>query len=952
MKIRQRVVAVGLALAAILPAQDSSPAGKALATGRWRALGPAVFGGRIVDIAVHPQKPRIFYVAAASGGLFKTTNNGTSFTPLFDNQDTTSIGDLALAPSNPEVLYVGTGEANNQRSSYWGDGVYKSTDAGKTWQHCGLRGTDHIGRIVVHPKDENIVYVAAAGALYSRNKERGIYRTRDGGQTWSQVKFISDAVGFIDLCMDPEDPKVLYAASYERLRRAWHIEEGGPGSAIWKSGDGGDTWRRLGGGLPGGKLGRIGLCIFPKNPKILYATVENRNEGAGSSRRRLIDPEEEASESERDIATKAPPKAILGGEIYRSEDAGETWIKARAEIRRPRGRGQAGRRRNTGVGGHPGYYYGQIRVDPQDHRRVYCLSVPVYATSDGGETWTTDFARGLHVDHHAMWVDPRNPNHILLGNDGGLAVTYDRGRTWDAFDHLPLGQFYAVGVDMREPYWIYGGTQDNGTWGIPSRGNTTSGTGHRHAVKVAGGDGFHVCVDPTDPDTLYAESQFGRISRIHLRTGERKSIRPRSRRGSPPLRSNWNSPILISPHNPHTIYFGTQYLHRSHNRGDSWQTVSPDLTTHDPDKIQGNVPHCTLTTVAESPRQAGLLWVGTDDGKVWVSRNGGDRWVDLSDRFPGLPKSLWVSRVEASPSETDTAYVAFTGYREDIRKPFLYLTTDCGETFRPIANDLPDEPINVVREHPRNKEVLLVGTEFSAYASINGGRNWHSLGQGLPRVAVHDLVVHPREKDVIVGNHGRGIFVLEADILDELSSAVLSKRVHLFSPRNGQLLPRGFSRGFVGQRSWTVSNPSLSPIVRYHVAEGLESEIHVRVKDATGRVLFTQKGKSEAGLHQLTLSGGRGSGRMNREQTQRMLRQRGMSEAEIRSFLERRFGPGGGEGRSSFRQLPGDYLLEVVVGEGNGGQVLTKVFQIKAYEGYSASGRRFGNDDDSKAEVK
>ncbi|MHC4078611.1 MAG: WD40/YVTN/BNR-like repeat-containing protein, partial [Planctomycetota bacterium] len=908
MKTRHTVVVVGLALLQALSAQnapqtsaqpaagDGTPAGNAMAAMRWRALGPAVFGGRIVDFAVNPKHRRIFYVASASGGLFKTTNNGTSFTPVFQDENTTSIGDVAIAPSNPEVLYVGTGEANNQRSSYWGDGIYKSTDAGKTWKHSGLAGSDHIGRIVVHPEDENTVYVAAAGALYSKNKERGVYRSTNGGNSWKQVKFISDAVGFIDICMDPGNPRVLYAASYERLRRAWHIEEGGPGSAIWKTTDGGDTWQQLAGGLPTGKLGRIGLCIFPKNPKILYAAIENRND---APQRRILEPAAEAGESEEDVATKVAPKAIRGGEIYRSEDAGKTWTKVN----------------ESKVGGRPGYYYGQIRVDPQDDQRVYCLSVPVYASSDGGKTWTTTFGRGLHVDHHAMWIDPKNPNHILLGNDGGLGITYDRGKSWDHHNHLSLGQFYAVGVDMRDPYWIYGGTQDNGTWGIPSRGATSRGTSHRHAIRIAGGDGFYACIDPSDPDIAYAESQFGRISRINLRTGQRKSIRPRSprsssrgssrgsRRGSSGLRSNWNSPILISPHTPRTIYFGTQFLHRSHNRGDSWTTISKDLTTNDRDKISGNVPHCTLTTIAESPKQEGLLWVGTDDGKVWVSHNGGDEWVDLSDRFPGLPKALWVSRVEASPSNAKTAYVAFTGYREDIRKPFLYVTTDSGKTFRSIANNLPDEPINVVREHPRNKSLLLVGTEFAAYASANGGGSWHRLGQGLPRVAVHDLVVHPREKDVIVGTHGRGIYVLETGILDELNDAVLAAAVHVFTPKNGRLLRRGYSRGYVGARSWSVQNPSLSPTFHYHLANDIEAVVNVRVKDATGRTLFTQRGKSEAGLHAVTWGGrsGRGRGRsqrfgnMTREQMQTMLSRQGMSAEQIKRILDQRFGQGRGQ---------------------------------------------------------
>ncbi|HLQ38552.1 MAG TPA: hypothetical protein VK348_12165, partial [Planctomycetota bacterium] len=807
-------------------------------------------------------------------------NNGISFVPQFQDAYSISIGDLALAPSAPDTLYVGTGEANNQRSSYWGNGVHKSIDGGKTWTHLGLEGTEHIGRIVVHPQNADIVFVAALGALYSANEQRGLFRSKDGGKTWERIKHLGKDIGFVDLVIDPVHPDVLYAASYERRRRAWNFTEGGEGSRIWKSTDGGNTWDKLAGGLPAGTLGRIGLDLCLADPRIVYATIENLNpaspEAAEPARidtaddgekekkepeagrekdgETLADPlaaaDELAEQAEAQDPERRPRQKIQGGEVWRSDDAGGTWKKQNGK---------------TAIGGNPGYYYGQIHCDPVDPNTVYVLSVQCYKSTDGGKSWgrqgrgqAADFARGLHSDHHALWLDPDDGNHVILGNDGGLAVTFDGGQNWDHQARLPIAQYYTLAVDTRSNYRIYGGLQDNGTWGLPIRGQTGAGIGAADAFRINGGDGFCCAVDPGDPDVVYSESQFGAVSRRNLHTGDTRGIKPRADKGSPALRSNWMSPILLSPHDGHTVYFGTQYLHRSRDRGNTWSTVSPDLTTNDADKQKGNVPHCTITTIAESPRQEGRLWVGTDDGKVWTSKDGGCRWQDLTATFPPEVRNLWVSRVEASPHDVDTCFVAFSGYREDLRKPLLFRTDDGGETFRPIQNDLPNEPINVVRQHPHNAHVLLVGTEMGAYVSVDDGGNWAALGKGLPRVAVHDLLVHDKTNQVIVGTHGRGIWVLDGSALVDFSDEVLASAFHVFPPSDGALLRRAFNGGSVGARNWSVANPFTAPTFHYYLREDGEPKAKIEVLDAAGKVLWTGEGSDKAGYH--TISWGQRQG--------------------------------------------------------------------------------------------
>lgn len=839
---------------------------------KWRELGPVMSGGRIVDIAVHPTKPQVFWVAAASGGLWKTENGGLRFTPQFQDGYTTSIGDVAVAPSNGDVLYVGTGECNNQRSSYWGNGVHKSTDGGKTWRHVGLDGTDHIGRVIVHPANADVCYVAALGALYTANDQRGVYKTTDGGASWTRVHHVGPDVGCVDVAFDPTNPDVVYAASYERRRRAWNFSEGGQGSRLWQSTDAGATWKQLAGGLPDGVLGRIGVDVAADG-KTVYATIENSNPRAAEAAAEPAKPDEAelpepdgelladavaAAEHERKVAQAQDParrsrRTTVGGEVYRSDDGGATWRKTHGN--------------DVSVGGDPGYYYGQLRVDPTDKDTVYVLSVPVHRSSDGGKTWTPGRGRGaaafhgnLHVDHHALWIDPKDGKHALLGNDGGVAVTWDGGASWDHLTHLPITQYYAVTVDDRPVYRVYGGLQDNGSWGFPSHGATSDGLRATDAFRIDGGDGFYVCVDPSDPDVVYSESQFGGMSRQHLGTGARKGIKPTAQKGEQPLRFNWQTPLLLSPHAPHTVYTGSQFVHRSRDRGDSWRTVSPDLTTNDPDKKKGNVPHCTITTIAESPRQEGWLWVGTDDGRVWSTKDGGGRWTELTDRFPAAVKGLWVSRVEASPHADGTAFVSFTGFREDVRAPFVFRTDDAGETWTTIANDLPMEPVNVVRQHPRNAAVLLVGTEMGAYASFDDGAHWHPLGSGLPRTAVHDLVVQPRHGHVVVGTHGRGVWALDAKALDELTAEKALAAFTALPPSDGVVLRRGFSEGNVGARGWSTPSPFVTPTFRYALGQDGGAKVAIEVLDAAGAVVWRKDGPTTAGYHEIAWATERGRG--------------------------------------------------------------------------------------------
>lgn len=795
----------------------------------YRAIGPTRESGRFIDFAVPEQQPYTFYAATATGGLWKTTNNGITFEPIFDYENVFSIGDMAVAPSDPNIVWVGTGEANNSRSTYWGDGVYKSTDAGKTWENMGLKESHHIGRVVIHPQNPDIVYVAALGHLYSENPERGLYKTTDGGKTWTKALDVvggNRTIGVVDVAMDPADPDILYAAAYDRLRKPWTYMLGGPGSGLYKSADAGATWKKLAGGLPTGILGRIGIAVYAKNSSILYACIENANKPG-------------LSEDERwkEILEGKSSQGMINGEVYRSDDAGETWKKVSPE--------------KQSIGGNPGYYYGQIIIDPNNDQVVHVLSDASRATKDGGKTW---LRRPLKFggDDHALWINPKDSSHMLLGYDHGMGITYDGGKNWYHPDQLPLAQFYAVGVDMSYPYNVAGGLQDNGSAMGPSTKRGGGPIRLEDWQQVGGGDGMYNVFDQKTNRFLYNESQFGPLTRVDLLTGERKRIAYQEKRKD--LRWNWCAPILVSPHSSDVIYHGANIVVKSNYRGEYWEEISPDLTTNDPTKLatgkggDGNIQYCTITTMDESPLEAGVIWVGTDDGNAWLTRDGGKNWSKLNDRISGNP-GYWVSRVIASKHDPGTAYLSYTGYRQDDFRPFLYKTTDFGETWTSIAGNLPNEPINVIREDHKNPNLLFVGTEFAVYFSIDSGKSWTKMKTNMPTQPVHDLQIHPRENDLIVATHGRGIFITDITPLQEVSSQVLAKDAHLFAiePKVRWVNSKSnhsSSTNFAGE-----SEPN-GIVVNYYLKTKVKGDIKIIVYKGT-KVISEISGKNEPGIQKI-----------------------------------------------------------------------------------------------------
>ncbi|UCC39836.1 MAG: PQQ-binding-like beta-propeller repeat protein [Candidatus Aminicenantes bacterium] len=778
----------------------------------WRSVGPQIMGGRITDIAVPKDNPYVIYAAAASGGVWKTVNNGTTWKPIFDNESCLTVGDIAISDSDPDIIWVGGGENNSSRSSYSGTGVFKSINGGTKWQNMGLGDTHHIGRIVIHPEDPDIVYVAAIGHLYTQNKERGLFRTDDGGKSWDKVLYINDDTGVIDVVMDPSDPETLYAAAWQRSRKAWNFTESGPGSGIYKTADGGLTWKQLTSGFPAGEfVGRIGLSIAQSKPNVIYALLDNQaprpeekpaQKTEADSGISLKDLEKMSREEFLKLEAKriqtflkennAPPEIkaamviemvrnreltpqmiahtlmdanrslfetnIIGPEVYRSADKGETWQKVNERY--------IERFYNT-----YGYYFGQIRVDPTDESKVYILGVPLMVSEDGAKTFESIDGSGVHADHHALWIDPDNPVRLIDGNDGGLNFSYDGGKTWQKVNNIPLGQFYTVTYDMEVPYNIYGGLQDNGVYYGP---HTWRADESEPWKMILGGDGAYVQVDPLETDTVYTEFQFGNVYRINKRKNLQKSIKPKTRFGEPPLRFNWQTPILISPHNRFIIYLGANKLFKSLDGGDLWYPISHDLTTN---PKQGDVPYGCIITISESPIEPGLIYVGTDDGNVWLTKNGGVTWEKINQ---DLPSNKWVSRLEASRFEEGTVYVSLNGYRDDDFDKYLYKSLDYGKTWVSIASNIPCGPINVVREDPKKKNILYVGTDLGVYVSIDSGKSWSTLGSGLPTIYVHDLVIHPRDNDIIIGTHGRSVYILDAEPIQGFDKKIQEEAAYLF----------------------------------------------------------------------------------------------------------------------------------------------------------------------------
>lgn len=812
-------------LAGDVAAQALSP--EIVAAFKFRGIGPSRQSGRFVDVAVPPQEPTTIYMATGSGGLWKSVNHGISWTSIFDSPTAFAIGDLAVAPSNPNVIYLGTGEHTSSRSTYAGDGVYKSIDAGKTWVNVGLKDSHHIGRIVVHPRNPDIVYVAALGHLYTENLERGVFKSVDGGKTWTKSLDVKDgdkAIGASDVVIDPRNPDTLYAATYDKERKVWTFNLAGPASGIYKTTNAGKTWTKLTTGLPTGMIGRIGLDIYPKNPNILYANIENGNKPGMSDADRL-----------KELRDGKASAGMIGEEVYRTDDGGKTWRKVSPEKQK--------------IGGGPGYYYMQVRVDPNDANHVYVLTVGMQESKDGGKTWAVPFRFG--GDNHAMWIDPANSKHMILGYDHGMGITWDGGQNWYHPDELPLSQFYQVGVDNAVPYNVYGGLQDNGSHRGPSTKRGGGPIKFEDWQVVGGGDGFYNVVCPVTNRYLYNESQFGEIARTDLYTGEVKRIKSPDQA----LRFNWNAPILVSPHDSSVIYHGANKLLKSVSRGDTWAEISPDLTTDDKAKLvtgkggDGNIQYCTITTVDESPIVRDLLWAGTDDGNVWVSKDGGEHWTKLNENIKGRPAGYWVSRVIASRYQPGTAYVTYTGFREDDPKAYIFRTTDFGATWTSIKGNLPEKAINVVREDTRNPNLLYVGTDYGLYVSIDSGTTWTELKGNMPTQPVHDLVIHPRENDLVVATHGRGIFIADVSALQEVTPEVLASDVHLFSV---EPKVKWITRRAPESASTNLDAPSEQHaiVINYMLKEAVQGDVIIQVLQA-GRVVAETKGANCPGVSQV-----------------------------------------------------------------------------------------------------
>ncbi len=841
----------------------------------FREIGPTRQGGRYVDFAVVDKTPKVFYAATASGGLWKTVNNGQSWQSLFDDQSVISLGDVTVDQKNPDVVWVGSGEANNSRSSYWGDGVYKSLDGGKTWQNMGLPESHHIGRILIDPTNSDVVYVAALGHLYSENEERGLYKTTNGGKSWDKVLEVKREdgkfVGIVDVAMSPDDPNTLIAAAYDKIRRPWTFNEGGEGSAMYKSTNGGKSWKKLETGLPGGFLGRIGLAYAPNNSSIVYANVENVNvEGVSDEeRRRMLEIGIPLGEGQK----------VAGTEMYRSDDGGESWRKINPD--------------GEDVGGYPSYYYQQVIVDPNDADHVYVLGIRVWETKDGGKTWGMPFRFG--GDNHAMWIDPDDSEHMLLGYDHGMGITYDSGATWYHPDELPLAQFYAVDVDMAYPYNVYGGLQDNGSVRGPSTMKDGSSIPFEVWQRTGGGDGMYNVVDRTNNRFLYNESQFGPIQRLDLETGESKSIRYSGARN---MRWNWNSPIVVSQHNSDVIYHAGNKVLKSTYRGENWEEISPDLSKNDSVKANGtgNIQYGTITSLEESPLDPNEIWAGTDDGNVQVTKDGGKTWTLLNDNIPNNPE-YWVTRVEVSAHFPGTAYVSFNGMRRDDFKAFLYKTTDWGETWTSIATGIPDGGVNVIREDHKNPNLLFVGTELGTYASVDGGANWSTLMAGMPSNPAYDMVIHPRENELVVATHGRGIFIADIAPLQGMTSEVMNSNLTLFEIQPAVQFVEGLSNVTA---STNFEGESRAPGSHVHFYTKDAGEATIKIYKGAKEIL-NKKVDAKAGLNLFNwrfeeVTGERTQKQL--DQTAERFRSFGMEEEDITERLEsmkyitRTVGPG------------------------------------------------------------
>ncbi|MGH9477180.1 MAG: hypothetical protein ACRD1C_12740 [Terriglobales bacterium] len=794
--------------AAALPAQQTPD--QALASLRMRAIGPAVQGGRTDDIAVSAQNPNIVFIGTASGGLWKSSDGGNAWQPVFDHEKDLSIGAVSVAPSNPAIVWVGTGEANNRQSATWGDGVYKSLDGGQTWQSMGLDDTQSIGRIAIDPNNPNVVYVAALGHLWGPNPQRGLFKTTDGGKTWNKVLFISDNTGVSDVRINPLSPNIIYAAAYEHRRTPWGYNGGGPEGGVYRSQDAGATWTKLANGLPTGNIGRIGLSIYAKGPNIVYALVESEKSG-----------------------------------LFRSNNGGDSWTRMSSVDPRPS-------------------YFSQIRVDPSNDQRLWMGGVELRYSNDGGRTWTTDRNVLIHPDFHAIWIDPDNDGHVIVGCDGGVFITRDRGSHWYHASTMPIGQAYEVSYDNARPYHVCAGLQDNAEWCGPNRVFNTKGIRNSDWKMVGGGDGFYVIHDPHNDNVIYTEMEGGNMTRRNLYTDQSLVIQPQPPFGQSRYRFNWDSPLIVSALTPNTLFFGGNYVFQSSNAGNSWTKLGPQLTSNfDRTKVpilgvmptrknvlslnDGVSAFPTTTELAQSPLNAEVLWAGTDDGNLQVSRNGGQSWTNVVGNVQGVPAHTWVSRIEASSTAAGTAYVAFDGHRSDDMHAYIYKTTDFGQTWTSISTGIPAwaGSIHVIREDPSHPNVLFAGAQFGGFFSLDDGASWNQLKMGVPDVQVDDIQVQPRMHDLILGTHGRSVYILDDIIsLEDMTPAVLSDPMHLF-PIRAATEWRVNGDGWFPAERFSGPNPPNGALLDLYLenaptaTDAAKDKATVTITDAAGKLVGT-----------------------------------------------------------------------------------------------------------------
>lgn len=820
--VRQGLTILGtlgalVALPVLLPtpvAAETSVTSATFGGLRARSIGPANMSGRVAALDAVATDPLTVFVGAASGGVWKSKDGGLNFEPIFDDHPQ-SIGAIRIDPSDPKVVWVGTGEPWTRNTVSVGFGIYKTTDGGDTWKHMGLADTERIGTIRIDPTDGDVVYVCATGHLWDANEERGVFKTSDGGETWEKVLYVDQDTGCSDIDIDPQDPRILYAAMWQFRRYPDFFESGGPGSALHKSTDGGENWKKLENGLPTGELGRIAVAVAPSRPSTVYATVEAR-EDAG---------------------------------LYRSDDVGETWKRvngARTMVTRP-------------------FYFSELVVDPVDYRRVYKPALFLTVSTDGGESFSSPFTSGFglggyHGDLHAVWINPHNPHEILLGTDGGLYQSYDRANNWRHIETLPISQFYHVAHDNEWPYNVFGGLQDNQSWIAPSR--QTGGIRNRDWDVLGSGDGFWVFADPSDSNIIYSEYQGGQLLRVDKKLGEVKSIKPFPEEGQADLRFNWNSPIHLSPNDPKTIYYGSQFLHRSRDRGDSWETISPDLTTNDPQrqrqKKSGGITidnstaenNATIYGISESPKDAGVIWVGSDDGRVHLTRDGGETWTDVMGNIPDIPEGTWVSSIHAGVHAEATAFITFDGHRAGDMAVYALRTDDFGSTWTSLVTDEIEGYTWVLKQDPVNADLLYLGTEQGLYLSLNGGGQWARFKENLPKVAVHDLVIHPTEHDVIIATHGRGIYIID-DVtpLRALTPEILDSNVTILPSRDSPMMIANQLITFEPSQFIGETVAEAATIDYYLKKRHLFGDFKIEVFDQDGELVATVPGGKRKGLN-------------------------------------------------------------------------------------------------------